>query len=82
MISDNALTGWLCFFRLQVSNDAGPTMIPEAVEEALVARGWIESEQEPDWQGNHASHITDAGTAVSDLAAAEWGIDSIPRARR
>lgn len=82
MISETNLIGWLVFYRLQCSNDAGPTMIPDGVEQALVAKGWIESEGSEDWQGNHNGRITDLGVAVSDLAAPEWGVTSLPVTQR
>jgi hypothetical protein len=74
MTRDEMLTGWLVFLRSQEPDESAylenriRIEVPESVSKALVERGWIDPE---------TAEITDAGVAVSDMAAAEWGIDAI-----
>lgn len=78
MIPDSHLVGWLCILRLNLDEEgAGEFYIPSAVKEGLEAKGWV-TLGESDWRGSQPLTVTDAGTAVSDLAAPEWGIDPIP----
>lgn len=69
---DDHLIGWLCIMRHNLDDSGeGEFMIPTCVKEAMAARGWVEITD--NWL-----HVTEKGTAVSDLAAPEWGIAPIP----
>lgn len=78
MISEDKLIGWLVFYRHQSINDVERVSIPTHISGAFVERGWITVEDEPDWEGDHGAKFTPAGLAVTDLNAAEYGIDAIP----
>jgi hypothetical protein len=78
MISDNALVGWLCFFRLQNGKEVARTYLPIEVQEALCAKGWLSVDPETDWQGDHGGTITDEGFTMTDLYGPEWGIEVLP----
>lgn len=76
MLSDHVLIGWLCMIRLNWDAEI-PAFTPTVVQRALVAKGWLEIDDEADWQGNHQARWTDAGLAVSDLGGPEWGIETL-----
>jgi hypothetical protein len=76
MTRDEMLTGWLVLSRMQFWND-NRCVVPPAITDALKERGWIEVDDEPEFDGNHNVRITDLGCKVSDLAAADWGIDAV-----
>lgn len=69
--------GWLCITRLNLERGA-PMHMPASVRRALVVRGWLESDEEPDTDGLHSSLVTAAGDLAADLHSPEWGIDPIP----
>lgn len=75
-MTDTALIGWLCFMEHQArsGNDDTRYGIPQTVSEALLARGWIQSDPE-DWRGVHPTELTELGQTVFDLNAAEWGLE-------
>lgn len=79
MITELQMIGWLCFMRNQ--HECGDTArVPRAVLDALIARGWMEKPDEPDWQGREACSPTPAGCAITDLHGPDWGLDTIPEA--
>lgn len=78
MISDDKLIGWICFARHQFSNGF-ECLLPKAVSDAIIARGWIEACDKQDDCQEWNAHITDAGLAVTDLNAHEWGLISLPQ---
>ena len=59
-MDDQVLTGWLVFACFH-----GEVMVPEAVGEGWLQRGWIDAE----------GSITDRGKAHADLSAPEWGVE-------
>jgi len=78
VIGETQLIGWLCMMRLQWDKKK-TCFLPTAVTAGLVARGWMEQpSKEPDWDGDHTVTLTDAGVAVIDLNAPDWGINTIP----
>jgi len=67
-VDENVLTAWLCVYRLQMDDGDEITFsMPTRVRSELEARGWIDADDE----------ITERGLMVSDLNAAEWGIDPL-----
>ena len=74
MISEDHLIGWLCMTRFNFSAEH-TISAPDGVDAELVRRGWMTIAAEPDWDGDRFADLTDKGRAVSDLWAAEWGID-------
>lgn len=78
MITEDRLIGWLCILRNQFDkNIRASLMIPDVVSAELAKRGWLELQTEEDWEGLHDALFTDEGKRVSDLNAAEWGIDAL-----
>ncbi len=78
MISEDRLIGWLCILRHQFNGQHTETLsMPATVSAELHKRGWIEMENGLNWQGTHDTLFTDEGRRVSDLNAAEWGIDAL-----
>lgn len=77
MIAEDRLIGWACMIRLAFDAGEKP-FLPICVQDQLVTRGWMEIEYEPDWQGNKNASFTEAGWTITDLHAAEWGIDAMP----
>ena len=77
MISDDKLIAWLVIFRHQSIYGADRVYLPAAVSEALIAKGWMEIDDEPDERGLHPTGFTDAGLLISDHNAAEFGIDIV-----
>lgn len=78
MITEDKLIGWLCILRNQFDGDTTETlMVPDAISAELARRGWITMESVLNWQGTHDTLFTDEGRRVSDLNAAEWGIDAL-----
>ena len=69
-MTDDHLTGWLVIMRGQPGGEA--FYMPDEVNKALEDKGWIETSGADHWL-----RVTDLGCAVSDLAAPEWGIDSL-----
>jgi hypothetical protein len=61
-VTDDHLIGWLVFAACQEHG----ACIPDGVHDRLLAKGWVDSDCE----------ITDAGKAVCDLHAEEWGVPS------
>lgn len=77
-ISDDKLIGWLCILRNQFDGDTTETLlVPDTVSAELAKRGWIDMDGDLNWQGTHDTLFTDEGRRVSDLNAAEWGIDPL-----
>jgi hypothetical protein len=76
-ISEDRLIGWLCFVRLSFTNGRVAD-VPTEVQSELVRRGWIEVDDEEDFDGL-STWVTDAGACISDLNGPEWGIDPLPQ---
>jgi len=77
VITEERLIGWLCMIDNQWSHDI-PCFIPSEIGHALCAKGWIDVDAEPDWDGQRASRMLPAGAAIVDLNGAEWGMNMIP----
>lgn len=75
MISEANLIGWLCLVRYQLAQD-NVFDLPKEVREQFLARGWMEIDADPDWDGKRFARLTDSGTAICDLNEAEWAIES------
>lgn len=69
-MTDDHLIGWLCIMRLNWGADNRFNM-PTEVRESLEKKGWIECHPA------HGARLTDAGAAITDLHAGEWGIDAV-----
>lgn len=69
-VSDERLVGWLCFVRWNQSNWCAAN-VPHEVFKDLMELGWLE-------QTSHGPILSAEGLKVSDLEAAEWGIDALP----
>lgn len=68
VMTDTVLTAWLCIYRMQHSwNRELEFCMPTLVRDALIERGWLDD----------ADELTDAGLAVTDMEAAEWGINAL-----
>lgn len=76
MIERDRLIGWLCMVRYSTSSGC-PVMVPDLIQHALKAQGWLDVETEENSEGTHDIELSAAGLAVSDLNYAEWGIDPI-----
>lgn len=81
-LPEEKLVGWLCFWRLQHgSRNDGICCIPGHVWRAWEQRGWITLDvQNPDEYGYLPANITERGKMVTDLNAADWGIESLEAA--
>lgn len=77
MITEDRLIGWLCIARHQWSNGA-ECILPAGVLHTLVERGWLRHCDGSDGCTNWNAHMTDQGYAITDLDAADWGINSLP----
>lgn len=77
MIPDDKLIGWLCFLRHQWSNGV-TCMVPNEISAEFISRGWVDNEPGQEDDGCYTSTLTELGTFLSDVNAAEWGINSIP----
>jgi hypothetical protein len=79
MLSEDKLIGWACIFRnqgLHFDDEDHTTHVPDCVVDALVERGWVEvTRAEPDWNSSREVSFTEAGKAVTDLNAPEWGLE-------
>lgn len=75
-LSEDKLVAWLCIIRLNF-RERRQMVVPVHVQQQLCERGWMVVSEEPDWEGNHESHVTEEGTTASDLVAPEWGIDPV-----
>lgn len=73
---ESKLIGWLCFTRHQWTNGV-ECILPSPITRALIKRAWLKRCDGKDGCVGFNAHLTDKGTAVSDLHAAEWGIDAI-----
>lgn len=73
---DLKLVGWLCIARHQWTNGVVCTM-PRMVSIELIRRGWMRECDGSDECEEWNAHLTDAGTAKSDLCAPEWFINPI-----
>lgn len=69
-MSDDKLIGWMCFLRCLPPGT--PLTMPEQVVRDLRAKGWSTC-------GDDGSDFdfTEQGITVSDLHAADWGIDAM-----
>lgn len=54
--------------------------LPTRIKDELVARGWVQADEAPDWEGSTGTAVTAAGQIIVDLHGAEWGLDTIPAA--
>lgn len=79
LLWDDRLVGWLVFLRMQ--DPEHPVAMPEVVRVALHAKRWIEFDGTEDPLEGRAYSVTDEGAKVSDLYAAEWGVDAIPEVK-
>ena len=78
MISDQAAIAWMVFIRHQFSND-DTVQVPKEVSEDLERRGWVKYPNGvADDDEDHDATITDQGVTISDLYAADYGINAIP----
>lgn len=75
MLSEEKLIGWLCIMRLNL--DTRPFDIPNFVRDSLIAKGWITVDTEADEDGLFLLRVTAAGLKITDLQAAEWGINPL-----
>lgn len=66
-MDETRLIGWLCFYRMQMCEEEISVSMPTVVRDAFLERGWIDD----------GDNLTDAGLNVTDLNAAEWGIDPL-----
>ena len=75
LLWDDRLVGWLVFLRMQDPEHS--VAMPEVVRVALASKGWIKFDGTEDPLEGRDYSLTDEGLKVSDLYAAEWGVDSL-----
>lgn len=73
---ESKLVGWLCFARHQWSHGV-ECVIPNLLCAEMIRRGWMKRCDGRDGCEGFNAHMTDKGVAVTDLHAAEWGIDAM-----
>jgi hypothetical protein len=74
MIAERELVGWMVFIDYQFKQGHG-CQAPFDIIDALRAKGWVEKPDDPDWDGKQPMKVTQAGMAIADLNAPEWGIE-------
>lgn len=77
MIPREHLIGWLVFIYNSFSNGQ-IAYVPSTVSASLIDAGWLEVPLQSEMGEDSDAHITDAGKAVADLHAPEWGVDPLP----
>lgn len=78
-IAESVLIGWLCVLRNQFEHGDGLQM-PGAVYDALIARGWIDVDADPDWDGKRFARPTDAANSITDIHGPDWGVETLDEA--
>lgn len=73
-MNEQALIGWLCIARMQFRNEH-PFHMPDVIQQALTARGWLTEPSEVGWDGFCSINFTPAGEAVCDMNDPEWAIE-------
>lgn len=76
-VTDNErLIGWLCFARHQWSNNV-ECVLPTLITRRMIQLGWMCKCDGTDGCTGFNAHLTDKGTAMTDMHAPEWGIDPL-----
>lgn len=78
MIPREHLIGWLCMIHFNLAREEKVAFwLPDTVKRAIEDAGWIEYDEDPNWEGSWGSVLTPAGIAVVDLNGAEWGLNPL-----